>query len=179
MPGIAALRHELDVASKLQEVSAYQAKLGVLRDRFGHRIAILLEGRERMARFNCFAYALGLWDHADYIRLVDAKNDSTVINSCTISEMLSEGALVEIDSNYAKANDMVVYFDDGRVTHAAVVGDKGAVRSKWGANEVHEHAVWDVPTSYGDVVRYFRRPAPETVLRRFAPDRFKDFRKID
>jgi hypothetical protein len=60
------------------------------------------------------------------------------------------------------------------VTHAAVVGDKGAVRSKWGANEVHEHAVWDVPTSYGDVVRYFRRPAPETVLRRFAPDRFKD-----
>jgi hypothetical protein len=167
VPGIAALRRELDAASKLREVSAYEAKLNALRDQFGHRIAILPDGRERMARFNCFAYALGLWDHADYIRLVDAKNDSTVINSCTISEMLSEGALVEIDPNYTKANDMVVYFDNGRVTHAAVVGDMGAVRSKWGANEVHEHAVWDVPASYGDVVRYFRRPAPETVLRRF------------
>jgi len=174
MPGIAALRHELDVASKLEEVSAYQAKLSVLRDRFGHRIAILPEGRERMARFNCFAYALGLWNHAEYIRLVVTNNDSAVINSSTISEMLSEGVLAETDPNYASANDIVVYFDNGRVTHAGVVGDKGLVRSKWGANEVHERAVWDVPATYGDVVRYFRKPALETVLHRFAPDRFKD-----
>jgi hypothetical protein len=89
MSGIAALRNELDVASKLKDANAYEARLNTLRDQFGHRIAILPEGRERIARFNCFAYALGLWDHAEYTRLVDNKSDSAVINSSTISEMLS------------------------------------------------------------------------------------------
>jgi hypothetical protein len=168
MSGIAALRNELDVASKLKDANAYEARLNTLRDQFGHRIAILPEGRERIARFNCFAYALGLWDHAEYTRLVDNKSDSAVINSSTISEMLSEGVLVETDPKHLHANDMVVYYDNGTVTHAGVVRDKCLVRSKWGANEVHEHAVWDVPASYGDVVRYFRRPAPEAVLRRLA-----------
>jgi hypothetical protein len=38
---------------------------------------------------------------------------------------------------------MVVYFDNGKVTHAAALGDKGALRSKWGGNEVHAHGLWD------------------------------------
>jgi hypothetical protein len=66
---------------------------------------------------------------------VDAKSDSAVINSDTIAKMLSEDALVEIDLHEAKANDMVVYFDNGKVTHAATLGDKGMFRSKWGGNE--------------------------------------------
>jgi hypothetical protein len=53
--------------------------------------------------------------------------------------------LVEIDLHEAKANDMVVYFDNGKVTHAATLGDKGMFRSKWGGNEVHEHRLWEVP----------------------------------
>jgi hypothetical protein len=166
MSGIAALRRELDAASKLREAGAYVEKLNALRDQFEHQVSILPDGRERMNRFNCFAYALGLWDHPDYVQLVDAKSDSAVINSNTIAEMLSEGALVEIDPHEAKANDMVVYFDNGKVTHAAALSDKGVFRSKWGGNEVHAHGLWEVPASYGNVVRYFRRPASEAVFRR-------------
>ena len=97
---------------------------------------------------------------------MDAKSDSAVINSDTIAKMLSEDALVEIDLHEAKANDMVVYFDNGKVTHAATLGDKGMFRSKWGGNEVHEHRLWEVPASYGNVVRSFRRPPSEAVFSR-------------
>ena len=74
--------------------------------------------------------------------------------------------MVEIDLHEAKANDMVVYFDNGKVTHAATLGDKGMFRSKWGGNEVHEHRLWEVPASYGNVVRSFRRPPSEAVFSR-------------
>ena len=92
MSGIAALRRELDAASKLREVGAYVEKLNALRDQFEHQVSILPDGRERMNRFNCFAYALVLWNHPDYVQLVDAKSDSAVINSDTIGDRQVNGS---------------------------------------------------------------------------------------
>jgi hypothetical protein len=117
-----------------------------------------------MCRFNCFAYALGIWDHPDYIGIVNDESDSSVINSGRMAEMLGKGVLVEIDSHEVKANDMVLYFHGRKVTHAATLDDTGALRSKWGRNEVYEHGLWEVPASYGKCARYFRRPAPADVF---------------
>jgi hypothetical protein len=67
MSGNAALRHELDEASRIRFPHVYTETLERLRREFGHSIMILPDGSNRIARFNCFAYGLRLWEHDDYI----------------------------------------------------------------------------------------------------------------
>ncbi len=74
MSGNAAPRLALDEASKLRVPREYTETLERLRREFGHSISMLPDGSNRIARFNCFAYGLGLWEHDDYIRRVNAAN---------------------------------------------------------------------------------------------------------
>jgi hypothetical protein len=64
-----------------------------------------------------------------------------------------------------------MYFDAGRPAHAGLVVAEhegwARVRSKWsGALDVHEHDLWEVPSSYGAAVRYYIAPDPAVVLQR-------------
>ena len=168
MPGNAALRLALDDACKLRFPHQYTETLERLRREFGHSIFMLPDGSDRIARFNCFAYGLGVWDHADYIRRVDAANDSAIVNSQLIRAMLADGTLKEINTAQAAPGDIVLYFMKKAVTHAAAVGSKQTYRSKWGGNEVHQHGLWEVPAQYGDRVRYYCLPDAASILTRLA-----------
>jgi hypothetical protein len=164
MSGNVALRLALDEASKLRFRHEYIETLERLRREFGHSISMLPDGRNRIARFNCFAYGLGLWEHVDYIRRVDAAENSAIVNSQLVRAMLDDGTLEEINAAVATPGDVVLYFHKEVVTHAAVVGTEQTYRSKWGGNEVHQHALWEVPAQYGDLVRYYRAPDASAVL---------------
>jgi hypothetical protein len=169
MSGNPALRRELDAASKLPVRSEYRERLHTLQSKFGHVISILPDGSERICRFNCFAYALGLWDHDNYIMHVDREGNSAIVSSDFMHRMMKDGALVEIEASMAQAGDVIVYFHKDQATHAGVVagtGDAMSLHSKWGGNEVHQHGVWEVPAAYGDCVRFFRRPDIEVSLSR-------------
>ncbi len=58
--GNAALRDELDEASRIRLPQVYIETLERLRREFGHSILILPDGSDRITRFNCFAYGLGV-----------------------------------------------------------------------------------------------------------------------
>lgn len=79
MSGNAALREELDEASRIRLQKVYIETLERLCREFGHSILILPDGNDRITRFNCFAYGLGLWEHDDYIRRVNAASNSAVV----------------------------------------------------------------------------------------------------
>ena len=146
--GNVALRLALDEASKLRFRHQYTETLQRLRHEFGHSISMLAEGSERIARFNCFAYGLGLWELADYIRRVDAAENSAIVDSQLVRATLNDGALEEISAAEAAPGDVLLYFHKEAVTHAAVVGENQTCRSKWGGNEVHQHGLWEVPAQY-------------------------------
>ena len=164
MSGNAALRLALDEASKLRFRHEYTETLERLRREFGHSISMLPDGCNRIARFNCFAYGLGLWENVDYIRRVDAAENSAILNSQLVRVMLDDGTLEGIDAAKAASGDVLLYFNKEVVTHAAVVGAGQTYRSKWGGNEVHQHRLWEVPAQYGDRVRYYRAPDASAVL---------------
>lgn len=169
MPGNPDLRLALDVASELKIVSDYVARLAELKARYGHSITVLPDGKERMERFNCFAYALALWDKPDYVRLVDAAGNSAIMNSALIRAMINDGTLNELALSDASQGDVIVYFVEDKPTHAAVVASAGpplVLRSKWGGNEVHQHGLWEVQASYGDRVAAYRAPAVAVCLER-------------
>jgi hypothetical protein len=169
MPGNADLRRALDAACKLRVVSEYRDRIAALQTQYGHAISILQDGKERMERFNCFAYALGIWPHQTYIDLVDATNDSAVIDSEFVRHLVDAGALVEVAPAKAAEGDMVIYFHKDQPTHAAIVvslSEPITLRSKWGGNEIHQHNLWEVPACYGGRVRIYRQIDPADTLRR-------------
>lgn len=83
--------------------------------------------------------------------------------------MLKEGILEEINADQIKAGDVALYFNEGAITHAAIVDDKQFLRSKWGGNEVHRHMLGEVPAQYGNQVRFFKKP-DEASLLSYLPD---------
>jgi hypothetical protein len=169
MSGNSKLRLALGAASKLKVVSDYPVRIAELKSQYAHNVSILPDGKHRIERFNCFAYALGLWDNADYICMVDAAMNSAIVNSSLMALMIDDGTLCEISMSAAVAGDMILYLSNDRPTHAAVIASVGPplmLRSKWGGNEVHQHGLWEVPADYGDSVRAYKVPATAICLDR-------------
>lgn len=164
MAGNTKLRVELDQATKFRFRHQYTEALERLRHEFAHSISILPDGRARIERFNCFAYGLGLWEHPDYIRRVDAASNSAVVNSLVVRALLEDGRLKEIGAAEAVAGDVVLYFHKKSITHAAVMDDQQTYRSKWGGDDVHRHGLWEVPAQYGNRVRYYQAPDVSSIL---------------
>jgi hypothetical protein len=140
-------------------VGEYNAKLAALKVNPGHSIAVLPDGRGRISRFNCFAYAFGIWNHPDFIELVDQTEDSAIMDSAFVSWMIEDFLLTEVHAEAVGLGDIAIYQNNSAITHGAVitaVDQPMALHSKWGGNEVHRHGLWEVMASYGDEVRFFR-----------------------
>lgn len=160
-----ALRRALDLAVALKVVDQYQARLADLNRQFGHSIEIL----EPAGNYNCFAYAFGLADHPDFKALVLKTGKTAVMNSAFAAAELARTDMVEITQQEAQPNDIVAYFSEGVLKHAARISNISAVpflRSKWGPGELHAHGLEEVPWTYGEQMRFFRSPDPEIVLDR-------------
>jgi len=168
MPGNAILRRELDEAIATKYPEVYRQSIERLRREYGHSIAILPDGKDRTSRFNCFAYALGVWDHPDFIQKVDDAAHSAILNSTIVRAMIDDGTLKSVAADEVQPGDIVVYFRRDNLAHAAVLTEGGICRSKWGGDDVHAHGLWEVPTQYGGRVRYFGAPRAEVVLARIS-----------
>ncbi len=169
MSGNSVLRSALDEAVTTKYPELYRETIERLRREFGHSITILPVGKGRTTRFNCFAFGLGVWEHPDFIRLVDAAGNSAILNSTIVQAMIDDETLRPVEASEARPGDVVAYFRAGKLAHAAILAGDDLLCSKWGGDEVHSHRLWEVPAEYGNRVRYFHAPVAETVLARITP----------
>jgi hypothetical protein len=110
MPGDRGLRSELGDASTILVPTEYRARLGNLKERYGHAIRILPDGASQIRRFNCFAYALGIWCCPRYKRLVDAMQSSVLVNSAFVQGLLANGELSEVRHCEVSRGDVALHF---------------------------------------------------------------------
>jgi hypothetical protein len=174
MPGNHGLGTALDAACGIKIVSEYRNTQEALRAQHRHAIAIMPEGGERLARFNCFAYALGIWDRNEYVSLVDDAQDSTVLNSAIVRQMFNEDLLTARDPLAVQRGDVILYYHGEALVHAGRVADIEpllTIHSKWGGNEIHQHGVWEVPAMYGDRVGLFVKPDSNIIMDRLLATR--------
>lgn len=81
-----------------------------------------------------------------------------------IARSLSEGLLALHDERQDE-DTLAVYFKGDIPSHFGEIhGDK--IRSKWGHGPVWDHALWEIPHSYGDKVRYSTGDVDYSVLRK-------------
>lgn len=163
------LSHELDAAMTIQNPTDYLKRIEELRQQYDHGITILPDGAGRLRNFNCFAYAFGIWDHSDFITLVEETLKGAIMNSKFVLSELAQGYLTEIAIADVQVGDVVLYFTDEALTHAGKVvatDNRIRVHSKWGPSEAHAHGLYEVPHAYGTITRFFRPPNPDEILDR-------------
>jgi len=124
---------------------------------------------------NGFAYALGLSDSKIYQDLAydDAYSRSNLYfaNSQFVRQILKEKILEE--EKDPCVNGLILYFDEeDKPTHAGIIKScehpELFIESKWGTfRRLFNHRVWQVPSSYGNKVRYYAAPSLETLENHF------------
>lgn len=145
--------------------AAFRLAFDEIRARHHHTVRIIPADTGWLKTFNCYAFALGIAAHPRYQLLVRLHSNGALANSDFVSAAFERGELSEIDAANAESGDLVFYFTEGAVAHAAiVVDDKGRLQSKWGPNELYEHGLWEVPEPYGDQVKFVAAPDPEHVI---------------
>lgn len=130
-----------------------------------HRLERLQDGMPNN-RYNCFAYALGVYSRPDYQRLADLheKREEAPIDPEFMGYLVETGLLVERGEEQ-QVGDVVMYENVGRIVHAARVADlDGLCRSKWGSGHLYQHGVGEVPSSYGRSYRTVQSKGPDAVM---------------
>ena len=171
MPGHAELRRALTEATTLTTPQQYRAEIERLRSVFGHSITVLPHDYGRLKRGepepSCYGYAFGLANNARYLQLVAAgagPDKLQPLSSDSVTMLLAARALRRRRAG-ARHDDVVLYFHDGQVKHAGVITNApGRIRSKWGQAEVHEHDLWEVPLSYGNITKTYVPPSAKRIL---------------
>jgi hypothetical protein len=141
-------------------------------DRFKHRKAIedvarthahSVVYRSLVEESTCATHAFGLSKDATY-RAVASSFGRKIFAGRAFMEWLL-GTLREIDQ--PSPGCLALYFSGEIWQHVGVVSSSGRVVSQWGTFPVYEHRVFEIPSRYGDVVRYFEMPSRAETLRLF------------
>lgn len=128
-----------------------------LSEKYPHSILLVNEARmdePATYKYTCYMYAFDLRDVPGLKQMTGGSNDiypGSVFVSYLIDEFLEE-----IGLNDAKDKDYVVYLSEGKIKHAGKVY-RGKVISKWGYGHLWEHALFEVPSKYGNEVRFFKQ----------------------
>lgn len=136
-----------------------------------HRDAIerLREGSQHTIRFresrfdgSCMTYTLGL-DTQERYRTVALAFKPPVFAGKDFADWLVD----QIDEQDTPSTGaLALYFEGDTWRHVGAIDDMDGPRvvSKWGEMAVFEHGLDEVPTGYGDNVRFFEKPDPHRAL---------------
>jgi len=150
------LRHALDEITRTLPREKHPALVAGLRSAQGHGIepAHAPELADiPLKKFSCFMLSFELIRSAAVTEIARTFRD-TYPGGDFVAYLVAH-CLSEISQEAARDGDVVVYSDGGRIVHAGKL-KAGRVVSKWGTGYLWEHAVAEVPGSYGEEVRFYR-----------------------
>jgi hypothetical protein len=77
-----------------------------------------------------------------------------------VSFLIEHAPLTELDQRRCRDGDVAIYLSDGTITHSGTWIGEGRIRSKWVKGHLWKHALHEVPSSYGDEVRFYSAVTP-------------------
>jgi len=140
-------------AAELKEQIQEMAKLAITHP---HTVTLHEENVPGSPRFNCYQYSFRIAD----VRVSDGAFE--VFPGRDFAQILTEYHLEEIGLEDAKDGDHILYSRD-QIEHAGRV-NSAAILSKWGTGHVWRHGVYEVPTNYGDTIRFYGHFPRQSVI---------------
>lgn len=157
------LRNQLTVIGKINDESECAGELNTLQKECPHTISIV-KCTVPLNEFNCFEYALGLWNIDEYkkikIKLNSAGFGNIFCNSYFLRWLFNKKYI-------SRHGDLIVYESIyGDIYHAGICsGDK--VTSKWGSGCIYNHEKLEVPAEYGTMPLPYNRPDATQIFQYF------------
>ena len=149
------LRQRLEEMTHVDDVSRHPALLATL----GHECpntATILDSAHPIRRYTYLMRVFDFAERAEYAAI--ATLGRVYAASAFVHWLLDKCLLAEVTQADGREGDLVFYFsDDGRFKHAGLCRGNGQVMSKWGIGHLYQHGLFEVPESYGDKVRFFRK----------------------
>jgi hypothetical protein len=143
-------------------------EVAALAGKFHHSIEVAREAKPDQPgtfRYNCYMYALELEDRPGPVVRI-ARRFAHVYPNADFMAYLMAGPLTELGVGDLRDEDIVVYLSHGQAKHTGKLRG-GFVVSKWGTAHLWRHRLFEVPFSYGDEVRFFKRLPREEVSAHF------------
>lgn len=158
-PAKADLRAALDaITSDRVLLKDHVPRIGALQARHAH--TIVAHPVDHTPGFNCFAFAFGLSNQAEYVRIAAAEHRAGesrfFASSAFAGALLRDGALTPVCRRDLEPDDVALYGAVDKPVHAGRALDARRIRSKWGRGHLYDHGLWEVPGHYGYVVRFYR-----------------------
>lgn len=77
-----------------------------------------------------------------------------------VRSLIDQGHIDDIGENPPEGS-LAIFFEEDTVTHIGIVHSPGRIFSKWGIGNLYEHTLLQIPSSYGNEVRYFSTIDPD------------------
>ena len=112
-------------------------------------------------QYTYFMYAFDMIQEPTVQRIMQWRNPRTLRcdvypGADFVRHLIGANLLVEIACTEYEDGDVVIYYTETIPTHAGKM--KGPrVISKWGLGHLWEHGLYEVPSTFGDDVRFFTR----------------------
>ena len=145
-------------------VAEQLAKIEALRAKHNHSIVLVqaaVLANQRTWDFNCHAFAFGLHGTEEFWSIRESQPDAWPTRTFVSQQLLPH--LEPVPDSDRSPGDLILYFSGKSVNHSGIVGTQ-LVRSKWGSAHTWDHRVFEVPTSFGSTVQYFKRPPSSVVV---------------
>ena len=157
------LREKLQHITDEFPVEQHPLKIQELSPSYGHSIK-LVDSQCPIAEYTCVVYSFGLTEDPTYLSVASFGFGRTFAGAEFIHFLLDRRLLTERQTGQIFTGDLVVYFDGALFKHVGKVLASSQVLSKWGTGHLFMHSTWEVPTNYGERVKYFKQLAPEEGL---------------
>jgi hypothetical protein len=127
----------------------------------------VLESPQPIRGYTCLVHVFDFTEQPEYEIIVRRSKCRNVFAGANFAHWLFDiGALEEIPS--LQPGHLVFYFDDfDCFKHVGIIQQDGRVASKWGTGQLFEHGLFEVPASYGNNVKFFKKPPSEVVFNHF------------
>ena len=131
---------------------------------FNHSIILKKEANlsnESSWRYNCFTYAFNLLNSSEFLDITERY--PFLFAEPRYASYLINNYLCKISETEAVNEDYIIYFHEKMPKHAGKYFN-GKIISKWGHFHLLEHEIYEVPSSYGDEIQFFKKiSVPECV----------------
>ncbi len=130
-----------------------------------HSIKLVEEaivGDDNSWGYNCFIYAFDLRNKTAETKYIT----QDIFPNPKFTRHLVDNFLTEISLNNAENDNYIVYFENSHPKHAGKVNNYKIV-SKWGTAHRWSHALFEVPSDYGDEIKFFKKMSENDIYEIF------------
>ena len=161
------LRRLLQAITEVQDVSKHPALLAAATLECPNTVRIL-PSPHPIERYTCLVHALDFTERPEYVAIAE-RGFNVVFAGRSFAHWLIDRRLInEVAAVDANEGDLVFYFNEERqFQHAGVIAGNHRVISKWGTGHLFEHGLFEVPESYGTIVRFFQHLASDEAYDHF------------